>query len=130
MLVTERVLDPLKQTLLPSLLGADRIVFVGDRQTIGVLRTFYAGAAAAAGYRFVEFPDAPGINWNSVLDGRCVVVASVRDEASLTKRVKHLASEHDIATPIFRLFASRISSRLRLASLIPLKSRTSPPPWP
>jgi LPS sulfotransferase NodH len=104
MLFTERVLEPLKRTLLPSLQGADRLVFVGDRRTIAVLRAFYEGAGSAPGSRFVEFTDAPGTDWKAILDGRCVVVASVRHEAALTEQVRRLASTHAVSTPILRLF--------------------------
>ena len=101
----ERVLDPLKATLLASLAGIDRIAFAGDRATLEYLRTFFASAPVPSDHRYLCVDDGTPTDWVPELGNRRIVVASARREAEIFELLTREAASGLPALSVQRLFA-------------------------
>jgi LPS sulfotransferase NodH len=96
-----RILQPLNDTLLASLTGAEGIVFAGDRATIDYLRDFFAASEARSSHEYVCVEDGPPAQWLPTIGDRRIVVASARREDAIFRQVTDAHGRG----PVLRLFA-------------------------
>jgi trehalose 2-sulfotransferase len=100
----ERILDPLNGTLLSSLIGVERITFVGDRGTIEYLRRFFGAAPSPSSHEYV-FVEGGTTTPLSIPADRHIVIASAQNENAIFELVSRQTDPSASRPAVLRLFA-------------------------
>src|SRR4051812_18723652 len=126
---SDQIFDALKDTLLASLIDAERVTFAGEPPVLEYLRRYFDGVSARAAHRYLPIDEGRAA-WDQAVRGRRVIVAAAPDEAALAGRVRDRVAESGLAgeVPVLRLFADSFVNLACGDDPTAVREEVEPPP--